>query len=64
MDLKKIFVDPNLSATAKAIFVILSGMALSPKDEKDVGSERLAKYMKEDIDEIERALKELEEYSG
>jgi hypothetical protein len=79
--LKAIFIDPKLSATAKTIFIILSGLALTPDEAGDGAladylktpardseislaalAGELAKYMPEDITEIERAARELEAY--
>ncbi|MGC1953298.1 MAG: hypothetical protein WA970_12175 [Gammaproteobacteria bacterium] len=42
--MKEIFIHPGLSATAKTIFVILNGLALSPEED---GGGQLAKYLKE-----------------
>ena len=41
--LKQIFLDPGLSATAKTIFIILSGLALTPEA---AGGGVLADYLK------------------
>ncbi|MGC1953223.1 MAG: hypothetical protein WA970_11780 [Gammaproteobacteria bacterium] len=79
--LKQIFLDPGLSATAKTIFIILSGLALTPEaagsgvltdylktdaEDSEIALASLAgeltQYMPEDITEIERAARELEEY--
>ena len=81
LPLKAIFIDPKLSATAKTIFIILSGLALTPEEAGNSvladylkGDARdseisltslageLARYMPEDITEIERAARELEVY--
>lgn len=55
--MKEIFIHPGLSATAKTIFVILNGLALSP--EKDGGSGPLAKYLKEGAGETDVPLASL-----
>ena len=51
--LKQIFLDPGLSATAKTIFIILSGLALTPEE---AGGGVLADYLKADAQGSEISL--------
>ena len=53
LPLKEIFIDPGLSATAKTIFIILSGLALTPEE---AGNSVLADYLKADAQDSEISL--------